>query len=159
MPTITIETLIEAPIDRVFDLTRSIDLHRFSTKETNERAIAGKTSGLIGPGEAVTWRAKHLGIYQNLSVVITEFNRPFSFTDRMLKGAFASMEHQHQFEVIDAENTLMRDIFTFRAPLGFLGRMAERLFLNGYMRRFLISKNKILKQVAESEEWKQILEK
>lgn len=157
MPTITIETLIEAPIERVFDLARSIDLHRFSTKETNEQAIAGKTSGLIGMGETVTWRAMHFGIYQNLSVVITEFNRPFSFTDRMLKGAFASMEHQHQFESLGSQKTLMRDIFTFKAPLGILGRIAEYTFLTAYMRRFLVHKNKTLKQVAENEEWKEIL--
>lgn len=157
MPTITIETLIEAPIERVFDLARSIDLHRLSTRQTHEQAIAGKTSGLIGLGETVTWRAKHFGIYQKLSVVITEFERPYSFTDRMLKGAFASMEHQHQFEALNAGNTVMRDIFTFRAPLGFLGRMAEVLFLTNYMRQFLVGKNKILKQVAEGEQWKEIL--
>lgn len=152
MPTITLEILIEAPIERVFDLTRSIDLHRFSTKETHEEAIAGKTSGLIGPGETVTWRARHLGVYQKLTVVITEFNRPFSFTDRMTQGAFATMKHQHQFEAIDAENTLMRDVFTFKAPLGILGRLAEALFLTNYMRKFLISKNAILKRVAEGEQ-------
>lgn len=157
MPVIIIETLIEAPIERVFDLARSIDLHRLSTRQTHEQAIAGRTSGLIGLGETVTWRAKHFGIYQKLSVVITEFDRPFSFTDRMLTGAFASMEHQHQFESVDTGNTLMRDIFTFKAPLGILGRLAEALFLTNYMRKFLISKNKILKQVAEGEEWKEIL--
>ncbi len=156
MPTIIIETLIEAPIERVFDLARSIDLHRLSTRQTNEQVIAGKTSGLIGLGETVTWRAKHFGIYQKLSVVITEFNRPFSFTDRMLKGAFAAMEHQHQFELVDTGKTLMRDLFTFKAPLGILGRFAERLFLSAYMRKFLISKNKILKRVAEGEEWKEV---
>jgi len=157
MPTITIETLIEAPIERVFDLARSIDLHRLSTRQTHEQAIAGKTSGLIGPDETVTWRAKHFGIYQKLSVVITEFNRPFSFTDRMLKGAFDSMEHQHQFESVDAGNTLMRDIFTFKAPLGILGRIAEYTFLTASMEKFLVHKNKTLKQVAENEEWKAIL--
>tara|TARA_Y100000385_G_scaffold50965_1_gene47775 strand:+ start:2192 stop:2338 length:147 start_codon:yes stop_codon:yes gene_type:complete len=47
MPIIKIETIINAPIDRVFDLARSIDLHTLSTKETNEKAVAGKTSGFI----------------------------------------------------------------------------------------------------------------
>lgn len=75
----------------------------------------------------------------------------------MLKGAFADMKHQHQFEAIDAANTLMRDVFIFKTPLGILGRLAEALFLTNYMRTFLISKNKILKQVAEGEEWKQIM--
>lgn len=157
MPVIIIETLIEAPIDRVFDLARSVDLHRLSTRQTDEQAIAGRTSGLIGLGETVTWRAKHFGIYQKLSVVITEYNRPFSFTDRMLKGAFASMEHQHQFESVNTGQTLMRDVFTFKAPLGILGSLAEALFLSAYMKKFLISKNKILKRVAESGEWKEIL--
>lgn len=157
MPTITIETTIAAPIERVFDLARNIDLHRFSTKDTHEEAIAGKTSGLIRLGETVTWLAKHLGIYQKLSVIITGFDRPFSFTDRMLKGAFAVMEHQHQFESVDTGTTLMRDTFTFKAPLGILGRFAEALFLTNYMRRFLVGKNKILKQVAETEQWKEIL--
>lgn len=158
MPTITIETLIEAPIERVFDLARSIDLHRLSTKETHEEAIAGKTSGLIGPGETVTWRAKHFGFYQNLSVIVTAFERPYLFTDRMLKGAFAFMEHRHQFEPVTDGHTLMRDIFTFKAPLGILGRFAETLFLTNYMKKFLVHKNKILKQVAENEEWKEILD-
>lgn len=157
MPTITIETMIEAPIERVFDLTRSIDLHRFSTKETHEEAVAGKTSGLLGPGKTVTWRAKHFGIYQKLSVIITGFDRPYSFTDRMLKGAFASMEHRHQFELVDTGKTLMRDVFTFKAPLGILGRFAEALFLTNYMRKFLVGKNKILKRVAEGEEWMEVL--
>jgi hypothetical protein len=63
MPKIELHTEIDAPIERVFDLARSIDLHMLSTSHTNEKAIAGKTSGLIGLGEWVTWRAKHLGFY------------------------------------------------------------------------------------------------
>ena len=55
MPKITLKTMIDAPIERVFDLARSIDLHRDSMKETDERAVAGKTSGLIELGETVTW--------------------------------------------------------------------------------------------------------
>ena len=66
MTLIKLETNINAPIERVFDLARSIDLHKISTAHTNEQAIAGKTSGLIGMDESVIWRAKHFGIYQNL---------------------------------------------------------------------------------------------
>ena len=59
MPVIELATSIAAPIDRVFDLARSIDLHTNSTSGTGERAVAGVTSGLIGPEQEVTWRARH----------------------------------------------------------------------------------------------------
>src|SRR5690606_24024605 len=84
MERIYLETIINAPIERVFDLARSIDLHKLSALNTNEKAIAGKTSGLINEGETVTWRAKHLGIYQILTVQITKLERPYFFEDKMV---------------------------------------------------------------------------
>lgn len=59
MPIIEIETIINAPREIVFDLARSIDFHKESTRHTKEDAIAGKTSCLLGLGESVTWRTKH----------------------------------------------------------------------------------------------------
>ncbi|PZD78276.1 SRPBCC family protein [Mesonia sp. K7] len=157
MRTIILETIINAPIERVFDLARSIDLHKLSTKGTNEEAIAGKTSGLIELGETVTWRAKHFGIYQNLCVVVTDYKKPYLFVDKMTKGAFSSMKHIHRFEGIKDNKTRMIDRFTFEAPLGFVGKIVESLFLESYMRKFLTEKNKELKTVAEGNEWQEIL--
>lgn len=93
MPKIELQTEIKAERKIVFDLSRSIDLHQLSTAKTDEKAIAGKTSGLIDLGESVTWRAKHFGIYQNLTSKITEFESPNFFVDEMLKGAFKSFKH------------------------------------------------------------------
>ena len=88
MPIIEITTVIDAPIDRVFDLARSIDLHMSSTAKTGERAVAGVTSGLIGAGEHVTWRARHFGIWQSLTVRVEAFEPPVHFSDRQVRGAF-----------------------------------------------------------------------
>lgn len=151
MPKIKIKTIIDAPINRVFDLARSIDLHTLSTKKTNEKAVAGKTSGLIELGESVTWRAKHLGVYQKLSVEIIEYDKPNMFKDVMLKGAFKSMSHKHSFKQI-GNKTTMTDEFEFESPLGPIGKIANYLFLKNYMKQFLIKKNKELKKFAENEE-------
>lgn len=156
MPVIELLTSIAAPIDRVFDLSRSIDLHIQSTSATGERAIAGVTSGLIGAGQEVTWRAKHLGVWQSLTVHITAFERPSHFAEVMLRGAFRSMEHHHYFEQTSGPTT-MRDVFTFRSPLGVLGRLADTLFLTRYMRFFLIERNRVIKAAAESNEWKRYI--
>jgi ligand-binding SRPBCC domain-containing protein len=156
MPVIELSTSIEAPVDRVFDLARSIDLHTNSTSSTGERAIAGVTSGLIGQGQEVTWRAKHFGVWQSLTVRITDFERPGHFADSMLRGAFRRMEHHHYFEP-SGSGTRMRDVFTFESPLGFLGRIADFLFLTRYMRSFLIERNRVIKAAAESDDWKQYI--
>ena len=156
MTKIQLETLIQAPIERVFDLSRSIDLHKLSTKGTKEEAIAGRTKGLIEIDETVTWRAKHFGVYQNLTVQVTKMDRPHLFSDKMIKGAFSRMEHNHIFERVGS-GTKMTDIFEFSSPLGVFGKLANLLFLKEYMTKFLITKNKELKIVAESDAWKQLL--
>lgn len=157
MPVIDLVTRIAAPVERVFDLARSIDLHADSTAGTGERAIAGVTSGLISLGEDVTWRAKHLGVWQTLTVRITRFERPILFTDTMLRGAFRCFEHQHFFEPT-SNGTLMRDVFEYRSPWGLVGRLADVLFLERYMRTFLIMRNRTLKEVAESDFWRRYLD-
>jgi ligand-binding SRPBCC domain-containing protein len=149
MPTIELLTEIDAPIAKVFDLARSIDLHLESTKQTGEQAIAGRTRGLIELGETVTWRAKHFGIWQNLTSKITDFNFPYFFADEMVKGAFKSFRHEHHFSVIET-GTLMQDKFVFESPLGILGQLANQLFLKKYMTDLLLERNRVIKIHAET---------
>jgi ligand-binding SRPBCC domain-containing protein len=158
MPTIHLTTFVAAPAQRVFDLARSIDLHRKSMAHTEEEAIAGTTSGLIGLNETVTWKAKHLRRIRVLRSKITAMDPPLSFTDEMVDGDFKSLRHEHHFKKID-NGTLLIDIFAYEAPYGSLGRLADRLFLTRYMKTLLETRNKTIKEYAESEKWKFILEK
>jgi ligand-binding SRPBCC domain-containing protein len=156
MPVIELSTPIQAPIERCFDLARSIDFHLVTAAATGERAIGGRTSGLIELGEVVTWRAKHLGVWQNLTVKLTALDRPRYFQDAMVKGAFAAMQHDHHFEH-QGGTTTMLDRFDYRSPLGPLGALVDRLFLTSYLRRFLLERARILRSAAESEEWRKVL--
>ena len=155
MPRIELETEIKAHKEVIFDLSRSIDLHIISTYQTNERAIGGKTTGLIGLNESVTWRAKHFGFYQELTSKITEYDRPNYFVDEMQKGAFKSFRHEHHF-IEKSDHTLMIDIFEYTSPFGVLGRLADNLFLQKYMTKLLKERNQIIKKFAESERWRNI---
>jgi len=150
MPTIELITEINAPIETVFNLSRSIDLHMESTKQTGERAIAGRTSGLIELNENVTWRAKHFGIWQNLTSKITVFDFPNLFVDEMVSGAFKSFTHEHHFTSVDDDHTMMRDVFVFESPLGFLGELANKLVLIKYMTELLAERNRVIKVTAET---------
>jgi ligand-binding SRPBCC domain-containing protein len=158
MPLIELATSIHAPISRCFDLARSIDLHKLSTKETNEEAIAGVTSGLIGEGQQVTWKAKHFGISQTLTSKITLFEYPYHFRDEMVKGAFRMIKHDHLFEESGGK-TIMIDKFQFESPGGILGSLFNKLVLKKYLYNLLVRRNQIIKEVAESDQWKVILKK
>ena len=153
MLVLRLSTSIAAPPERVFDLARSIDAHQQSAEGTHERAIAGVTQGLIGMGDEVTWEARHFGIKQRLRVRVTGFERPFRFQDVMVSGAFKSMKHDHEF-IAQPPGTLMVDRFEFESPFGIPGRIVDRVFLAGYMLRFLVRRNQVLKTLAESGDWK-----
>jgi ligand-binding SRPBCC domain-containing protein len=149
MALIQLSTTINAPIERCFDLARSIDLHVKSMTQSSEKAIAGRTNGLIEFGETVTWQAKHLGVQQNLTSKITDFDYPNAFTDEMVSGAFKSFKHQHLFSQ-EGGQTIMKDVFVFESPLGIIGKLFNYLFLTGYMTKLLRYRNAVIKETAES---------
>lgn len=148
MPIITYEIYIEAPVEVCFDLARNVDVHIQTTSKTKERAVAGVTSGLMEKGDTVTWEATHLGVKQRLTAKIIELEYPHRFTDTMVKGAFHSFVHTHDF-IEQGTGTLMKDRFVYRSPLGILGNIADRLFLERYMQRFIADRSIELKKIAE----------
>ncbi len=156
MTRIELSILIHAPKDVCFDLSRSIDLHQFTTKETNEKAIGGRMSGLINEGEYVKWEAKHFFITQTMTVQIKRMDEYDSFEDVMIQGPFRSMKHLHRFEEKDG-NTLMSDVFQYEVPYGLGGKIFDTLILRSYMTRFLNQRNRIIKECAESGEWKKFI--
>ena len=156
MPLIHLETEIAAPIERVFDLTRSIDLHRISMSGSQERAVDGVTSGLIELGQTVTWEAVHFGVGQRLTSKITVCDRPRHLQDVMVSGVFVGFTHDH-FLSETGNGTLMKDDFDYRSPLGPLGLIADFLFLETYMTKLLAERNATIKRFAEGDEWKQVL--
>lgn len=147
--TIQLQTRIQAPVTLCFDLSRSIELHQISTASTREKAIDGRLTGLCEKGDTVTWRAKHFGIYQRLTVEITEMIEPVYFEDRMIKGAFKSIQHKHYF-VEDDGYTIMRDVFSYEVPAGFIGTIFDQLVLKRYMTNLLLKRNQVIKEYAEN---------
>ena len=148
MTTIVVETRIAAPIELCFDLARDVEAHLKTSSSTGERAVGGKTSGLLDLGDVVTFEAVHFGVRQRLTSQIVEFDRPRRFVDEMVKGAFASLRHVHEF-VADGASVVMRDTLTWRSPLGFLGVVADKLFVEAHMRAFMVKKQAELKEYAE----------
>lgn len=156
MATIEVVTPIKAAREICFQLALSVDLHTISTRQTHEKIVAGVQSGILQLHDSVTFRARHFGIWQTLTSKITELHSPVYFCDVMQQGAFSWMRHEHHF----TENgpvTLMRDVFAFGSPLGWIGKLADVLVLKRYLRHFLQQRAAVVKHYAETGAWRDVL--
>lgn len=149
MPVIEHQQFVKAPTEVCFDLARNVDIHTQTTSNTKERAVAGVTEGLLEEGDTVTWEAIHFGIKQRLTAKVTLMEKPNKFVDMMVKGAFHSFVHTHQF-IEKEDGTIMIDKFQYKSPFGPIGVIADKLFLEKYMRVFIVSRAKALKNIAEN---------
>lgn len=145
---IHLETRIAAPREACFALSLSVDAHTSSMGSSRERAIAGVTAGQMRQGDTVTWRATHFGVPWRLTSLISEYEAPHRFVDEQVSGPFEHWRHEHLFEE-RGSGTVMRDIIDFAAPWGPLGRLADRLVLDRYMRSLIVERNAWLKTELE----------
>ena len=156
MPFIHLTTFIAAPQQRVFDLSRSVDLHKASMKHHKEKIIEGSMSGLMKLSDTVTWTAKHFFKQRRLKIKITQLQKPDFFVDEQQEGDFEMMKHEHYFKPIE-NGTIMIDQFHFETPYGLIGKIINKLYLEKYMTKLLNQRNQVIKDAAESNLWKQYL--
>ena len=149
MAKIHAQTEIKAPIEACFDLARDIGFHVRSLEHTNERAVAGRTEGLIEQGETVTWQAKHLFLTRRMTVRITAMDRPAHFRDEQTDGPFKHFVHDHHFEDLGEGVTRMRDVVGFASPYGLWGRVVDWVYLRAYLERLIMQRGLAIKNEAE----------
>ncbi|MGA7617150.1 MAG: SRPBCC family protein [Thermoanaerobaculia bacterium] len=151
MTRLQIETQIKAPIELCFDLARDVEAHTESAAFSSERLVEpGRLQGLLEEGDLIAFEGVHFGFRQRFVARIVEMRRPVVFVDEMVHGAFRTMRHIHAFER-SGEGTLMRDTLEWEAPLGFLGRLADHLFLRRHLESFVRRKQDALRRLAEKE--------
>ena len=156
MPTIHLTTFIAAPPDRVFDLSRNVDLHKESMKGHAEEAVSGIRFGLIEKEETVTWKARHFFKKRLLRTKITAMKIPQMFVDEQIEGDFKMMKHEHHFKPCD-NGTIMIDLFHFESPYGTIGRIFNTLYFTRYMKKLLERRIRTIKEYAEGDKWRRLL--
>jgi ligand-binding SRPBCC domain-containing protein len=140
---------IDAPIDRCFLLSTSIEL---VAPILGFKAVSGKTSGLVVMGDQLVWRGWKFGLPQMHETLITAYDRPAFFQDTMGRGRFAAFQHDHHFDVVDGK-TLMRDEVRFSLPLGPAGWAVGRVIMVPHVASLLKRRFAMLKRIAEGGEW------
>lgn len=141
-------TNVPASVERTFELSLSVDAHSEAFSNSDEGAVDGVTHGTMGAGDTVTWRARHFGIWWTMTSEIVEYDPPRCFVDQQQRGPFKQFRHEHHFEPGPNNSTVMSDHVEFEAPLGVLGRIAERAVLDRYMPKLIDVRNAHLVEEA-----------
>jgi ligand-binding SRPBCC domain-containing protein len=143
------ETFIRASPQSCFDAARDVGLHCRASAHSKERAVGGKTTGLLELGDTVTFEGVHFGVRQKLTAKITRFEPPRCFEDQMTQGAFKSLRHLHEFSAQNG-GTLMRDTMVWESPFGMVGRVFDAVLLKRHMKNFMLRKNAAMKAILEA---------
>lgn len=160
VPQFTLITKVKAPLARVYDLARSVDLHLLSSgEEMDECTISGRSEGLQEEGETLTWKVGHLGNRQTMTTEVAEMEKPKLFREVMAEGEFKTFEHLRTFESDGAGKvTIMQETITYSLGFGILGKLVANLLLTAYIRESVRKHSNTVKQVAESEsDWQKYL--
>jgi len=144
MPTTERTVEIHAPLERVFAFVTDMRNHRLVVPPETQEQLVDAGNIPMRLGTVVRLRARYGGIRWTLSSRITVFEPPDPllpisayFRDEQVNGPFALWQHDHWFTALSDGSTRLTDRFTFAAPFGLLGRLAERLWLNNRMRHLL----------------------
>jgi hypothetical protein len=144
---------VNAPIERLFDLVRSIGAHE-ATSSIDGRAVAGKTSGLAALNDITTWSARFFGLRFQISTRVTSFNPPFSLTEKLERGLLLEFGHVYSLHRLESGLIKLEDRFVFRSPLG---AWFDALVFKPIMTRTVSARLNGLKELAETEAWKTFL--
>lgn len=156
MPKIHLTSFIQAPVDRVFNLSRNLVLRKKSLNAPTEQLLSSSAETLVQQGETITFRAKHLGKTREITARVTNLDQPLHFTEEQVRGDLRSYRHEYHFK--PAENgTILIDILEFEGPRDMLGSLASMFFLKGYLESMIRRQHLLLREYAESDKWRAVL--
>jgi ligand-binding SRPBCC domain-containing protein len=81
---------------------------------------------------------------------ITGFDQPSYFEDSMVRGLFASFQHDHFFREVAAGQTEMRDAMQFSMPDWLTGTIAKRLVVKRRLATLLSRRNDAIRSCCEA---------
>jgi ligand-binding SRPBCC domain-containing protein len=143
MPELVIETTINAPAERCFELVRDPRVHG-ETKVERDPENDG-----CGPrlGEVIRFESTFLGFSQVLVVRCIELIPPRRFVDAMIRGRFGLFAHIHEFEPGDA-GTVLRDTLIWEAR-GLFDAAMDELLIKRRLSDVVKNRNDKLRAIAE----------
>jgi ligand-binding SRPBCC domain-containing protein len=121
---------LPASIHEIWDFISSpLNLKEITPEHMGFMVTGNTSSEKMYPGMIITYKVSPLlGIKLNWMTEITQVRAYEYFVDEQRIGPYKMWHHQHKIEQIEG-GVLMTDILTYQPPMGFLGAIANVLFI------------------------------
>lgn len=122
--------VVKATIEQVWDfISRPENLKKITPDYMGFNIIGDHVPKKMYSGMIISYMVSPmLGIKTNWVTEITHIREKKYFVDEQRVGPYKIWHHQHHIEETD-DGVLMTDIISYNPPFGFLGRIANSLFI------------------------------
>lgn len=127
--------ILPVDISEIWDFISSpMNLKEITPEKMGFVVTSNNGTERMYPGMIITYKVSPLfGIKMKWVTEITHVRDHEYFVDEQRIGPYAMWHHQHKIEPVDG-GVLMTDIVTYQPPLGFLGVIANSLFIRRQLR-------------------------
>jgi ligand-binding SRPBCC domain-containing protein len=142
------ETAIDAPVDRLAEFHKSSEALKALTPPDREVEILTENPE-VTEGSVHTMRIKQFGLPMVWKSKITHVEEGRSFVDEAIKSPFAHWKHTHEFLPLEKGQSLLRDTVEYQAPLGPLGAVAHKMFIDKQIEDLFEFRHRVTKEKLE----------
>jgi ligand-binding SRPBCC domain-containing protein len=127
VPQVVRESVLPCSVQDLWDFHRSVEALLLLTPPSSQVTVVGATTA-VEDGALHELRIRKGGISFRWNARISQVNPPNGFVDTAERSPFQTWRHHHQF-LPHADGAVLRDTVDYSLPFGFLGTIADRLFV------------------------------
>ncbi|HCY45878.1 MAG TPA: hypothetical protein DHU89_04285 [Flavobacteriales bacterium] len=139
------EQKIHTTVDEIWDFVSSPgNLKEITPDYMGFEITTGHTSDVMYPGMIISYKVSPiLGIKMPWVTEITHVSEKDYFVDEQRKGPYKIWHHEHKIIQTD-DGVIMTDLITYEPPFGFLGGIANKLFIKKQLNAIFEYRKKVI---------------
>lgn len=150
MATFSLKTvqLIPVDIDTAWEFfSNPANLQAITPKNLGFKILSKHHGDKMYPGQIIEYKVSPvLGIPMYWMTEITHVKDKQFFVDEQRFGPYQLWHHQHHFKIVEG-GVEMTDIVHYRNPLGFLGNIANTLFVKAQLKQIFEFRFKVVEDL------------
>lgn len=142
------EQFIPATVDVLWEfISAPANLQKITPEYMNFEITSGETSEKMYPGMIITYKVSPIrGVRMKWVTEITQVNEKHFFIDEQRVGPYKIWHHQHHLIPVEG-GVNMIDIISYVPPFGFLGAIANSLFIKRQLNGIFNHRRKVLEEL------------
>ncbi len=147
LPTLTFETRIRCTPEELWDFHSDVNALKLLTPAGTSVSILSEDTE-VREGALHVLRVRKMGLPLVWKARIRDVHPPHEFSDWAERSPFKSWLHHHEF-LAEGDGSVLKDTVTYELSFGFLGAIANRLFVQRDIEAMFTHRHAVTKKSLE----------